>query len=232
MWQQDTKPAAPSGAEHSHPEAAPGGSGFNTDKWHIKVAAPATASPWGLAQMGQPCLAVVFCFLCLLQPLFFCRDTRQILSSAFLSFIAPLTQFLCPPTAPQPPHSAWWQAGLSRSKEPPKAAVYKPRFWALVAARGARWQPRRSHGSRSRLLGPPAPGTRRPSQRRTSRPASREGDMGPGNACQPRSHCRGHAWATADEFPTPPLCPKEGKQASVPQGCQGDIFWRPCCRGR
>lgn len=147
MWQQDAKPAVPSGAEHSHPEAAPGGSAFYTDKWHIKVAAPATASPWGLAQMGEPCLAVVFCFLCLLQPLFFCRDTRQILSSAFLSFIAPLTQFLCPPTAPQPPHSAWWQAGLSRSKEPPKAAVYKPRFWALAAARGARWQPRHSHGS-------------------------------------------------------------------------------------
>lgn len=136
MWQQDAKPAAPSGPEHSQPEAAPGGSGFSTDKQHIKVAAPATASPWGLAQMGQPCLSVVFCSLCLLQPLFFCRDTRQILSSAFLSFIAPRPDSSVPHCSPGCSLGVV-AAGLSRSPEPLEAAVHKPRFWAPVTARGA-----------------------------------------------------------------------------------------------
>ena len=66
----------------------PGGGGFNTDKWHIKVAGLAVATAWGLVQMGQPCLSVACCSLRLLQPLFFCPDTCQILSFSFLSLIA------------------------------------------------------------------------------------------------------------------------------------------------
>lgn len=34
--------------------------GFNIDEWYIKVAGPATATAWGLAQMGQPCPSVGF----------------------------------------------------------------------------------------------------------------------------------------------------------------------------
>lgn len=68
--------------------------GFNTDKWHIKVAGPAVATTWGLTQMGQPCLSVVFCSLRLLQPLFVCTDAREILSFAFLSLIAPFAPVL------------------------------------------------------------------------------------------------------------------------------------------
>lgn len=38
-----------------------------------------------------------------------------------------------------------------------------------------------------------------------------EGDMDTGHACQSWSHCQGRAWAAQPAFPTPPLCPKEGK---------------------
>jgi len=39
----------------------------------------------------------------------------------------------------------------------------------------------------------------------------REGDVDAGHACWPRSHCQGCAWAVRPAFPSPPLCPKEGK---------------------
>lgn len=114
MWQQDAKPAAPSGPEHSQPEAAPGGSGFSTDKQHIKVAAPATASPWGLAQMGQPCLSVVFCSLCLLQPLpasafVFLQGHPPNIVLRLLVLYCPPDPIPLSPTAPQAARSAWWQ---------------------------------------------------------------------------------------------------------------------------
>lgn len=88
--------------------------GFNMDKWHIKVAGSATATAWGLAQMGQPCPSVFFSSLCLLQPLFFCTDACQMLSFAFLSLIAPLAPILWLPLLPslfaKPRHEkAWWQ---------------------------------------------------------------------------------------------------------------------------
>lgn len=88
-----------------------------------------------------------FCSLCLLQPLFFCRDTRQILSSAFLSFLGPRHNSCVPHCSPVSSFGAG-AAGLSRSEEPPQAAVHRARSGALVTARGARWHPRRSHGSR------------------------------------------------------------------------------------
>ena len=68
--------------------------GFNMNKWHIKVVGRAMVTAWGLAQIGQPCPSVVFCSLRLLQPLFYCVDTCQILSFAFLSLIAPLVPIL------------------------------------------------------------------------------------------------------------------------------------------
>lgn len=90
--------------------------GFNMDKWHIKVAGSATATAWGLAQMGQSCLSVFFSSLCLLQPLFFCTDACQMLSFAFLSLIAPLASILWLPLLPSlltktPCEKPRWQQG-------------------------------------------------------------------------------------------------------------------------
>lgn len=212
MWQQDTKPAAPGGPEHSHPEAAPGGGGFERDKWHIKVTAPATASPWGLAQIGRPCLLVVSA-----------PSARFSLCSSAGTLAKCCPPLSCPFLPPRHdscvPHCSpasslgLGAAGLSRSEEPPKAAVHEARFGALVTARGARWHPRRSHGSSGRRH----LGTRRPSQRRASRPSEPGGGTWAlAMHASPGATARDAPGPQQTEFPTPPLCPKEGKRASVP----------------
>lgn len=96
----------------------PGGGGFNTDKWHIKVAGLAMAAAWGLVQMGQPCPSVVYCSLRLLRPLFFCTDTCQTLSFAFLSLIASRPQAYGSGCSPASSLSPLWKSKVAAGLSP------------------------------------------------------------------------------------------------------------------
>lgn len=219
MWQQDAKPAAPSGPEHSQPEAAPGGSGFSTDKRHIKAAAPATASPWGLAQMGQPCLSVVFCSLCLLQPLpasafVFLQGHPPNIVLRLLVLYCPPTQFLCPPLRPR----LLSRRGGSGTKQVPGASGGSR---AQAAFLGSGDSPRcplapRAAGAWGHAA-LPAPG--QPSRR----------GRGEGHGlwpCMPAPEPLPGTRLGRSRRSFQPLLSarRRENQASVPQGCQGDIF--------
>lgn len=205
----------------------------------------------------SPARLVVFCSLRLLQPSFFCTDTCQILSFAFLSLIAPLAPILwlllLPSILIKPPaekHSG------SRTKPPARipAASHGSISRQLCTSNGFFGG---DDGSRCPLA-PPLP--QQMGHGSSGRPAAWghtalhstgaavapkprwEGDVDAGHACQPRSRCQGRAWAVAAGISNPSPLPKGGKNRPVvPQGCQGDIFlaaalsqplsWQGLCGG-